>query len=78
MKSMAQMQAEMLAKARFDGGWPRVVQHFGGALQLCHNQDEYDRARRFVKVEILIALIGLVGIALFSVSALALAALRHS
>lgn len=78
LKSMTQMQAEMLAKARFDGGWPRVVHHFGGVLQLCHDQEEYERARRSVKVEILIALIGLIGIAVFAVSMLAMAALRHS
>lgn len=46
MKTMAQMQDEMLAKARFDGGYPRhVVLHFG-ILALAKDEEEYKSLMR--------------------------------
>ena len=46
MKSMEQIQRELLAKARWDGGWPRAV-HVGlGCVALAHSQEEYDRIKR--------------------------------
>ena len=43
MKSMEQMQDEMLAKCRFDGSFPKPVIMGLGCLALANNQEEYDR-----------------------------------
>jgi hypothetical protein len=62
MKTMKQLQDEVISQARFDGGWPRVVMHITGAVQLCHDQAAYDRARRSVSFEMGLAVGGVVGI----------------
>lgn len=46
MKSMRQMQDEMLAKARFDGGYPRVVLMPFGIVALANNEEEYEALRK--------------------------------
>ncbi len=45
MKSMKQMQDEMIAKARWDGGYPRAVCLFPGIVALAHSEEEYQRLR---------------------------------
>ena len=46
MKSTAQMQSEMLKKARFDGGFPRAVIVGPGIIALAKNEEQYKRLRR--------------------------------
>ncbi len=46
MKSMVQMQSEMLAKCKFDGSFPRPVVLPLGILALARNQEEYDSLNR--------------------------------
>lgn len=46
MKSMAQMQAEMLARARWDGGYPKAVHMFPGLIAMAHSEEEERRLRR--------------------------------
>jgi hypothetical protein len=41
MKSMQQMQQEMLIKARWDGGYPRVVMMPLGVIALARDEAEY-------------------------------------
>lgn len=43
MKSMKQMQGEMFARCFKNNGWPKPFVHFGGAVQLIHSQEEWDR-----------------------------------
>lgn len=46
MKSMKQMQAEMFAKARFDGGYPRIVVYPMGVVRLVNNESDWNAAMR--------------------------------
>lgn len=46
MKSMVQMQNEMIAKADFTGGYPRVVHVGMGIIAIAHNKKELDRLQR--------------------------------
>jgi len=41
MKTMKQMQEEMLAKCPEDG-WPKPFAHFGGAVQLAYSEEEWN------------------------------------
>ena len=43
MKSMEQMQNEILRKARWDGGWPRAVHMGMGIIALAKDKANYDR-----------------------------------
>jgi preprotein translocase subunit Sec61beta len=40
MKSMQEMQNEILRNARFDGGWPRAVVMFPGIVALAYDEEE--------------------------------------
>lgn len=42
MKSMKQMQSEILGKARWDGGWPRAVHVGMGVVALAKDQEHYN------------------------------------
>lgn len=54
MKSMAQMQNEMIAKADFTGGYPRVVHVGMGIIALAHNKKELDRLQRDGLIEAIV------------------------
>lgn len=43
MKSIRQMQKEMLSKAKFDGTYPKAVIMGLGVIALAYNDDEYKR-----------------------------------
>ncbi len=65
MKSVKQMQDEMIAKARWDGGFPRAVCLFPGIVALAHTEEEYRRlrtqdARAFLWALCILALAGAV------------------
>ena len=60
MKSMEQMQAEMLSKARFDGGYPKPVIMGMGVLALAKDEEEYKRLTRESEIAHLVFAIGLV------------------
>ena len=54
MKSMAQMQNEMIAKADFTGGYPRAV-HIGmGIIALAHDKKEFDELQREAMIGVMI------------------------
>lgn len=40
MKSMKQMQDEMLAKCRFDGSYPRPIHMGMGIIALAHDEEQ--------------------------------------
>lgn len=71
MKSMAQMQAEMLAKARWDGGYPRAVCLFPGIVAFAHNEEEWNRYNRENEIGMWIfiggLLLGAAGIAIWQI-----------
>ena len=46
MKTMKQMHEEILSKARWDGGWPRVICVGPGIIALARDQAHYDELRR--------------------------------
>lgn len=54
MKSMQQMQEEMLSRCFKNDGWPKPVVHFGGVLEICRDQEHLDRALAQVNKEMAI------------------------
>ena len=46
MKTMKQMHEEILSKARWDGGWPRVIIVGPGIIALAKDQAHWDELRR--------------------------------
>lgn len=50
LKTMQQMQDEMLKKARFDGGYPRPVIMPIGVLALAKNEKQYKEMKRFSQI----------------------------
>ncbi len=72
MKSMAQMQNEMIAKADFTGGYPRVVHVGMGIIALAHDKQEFDRLQRdgligaiVFGVGLFVILLGVIGFAIY-------------
>lgn len=59
MKTLKQMQDELIAQAKWDGGWHRLVIMGPGVIKLCRNQKDYDRSIRFSLVVHSIYAIGL-------------------
>jgi hypothetical protein len=47
MKSIEQMQMDVLRKARWDGGYPRAVYIFPSGVKLAHTPEEFERDKRF-------------------------------
>lgn len=46
MKSMQKMQAEMLGKARWDGGYPKVIYMGMGMIALARSEAEEKQLKR--------------------------------
>lgn len=59
MKSMGQMQNEMMAKADFSGGYPRVVHMGMGIIALAHTKKEFDELQREAMIGVVIIGVGL-------------------
>ena len=59
MKTMQQMQGEMLTKARFDGGYPRPVVLPLGILVLAKDEQEFNRLMRHSYVTHLVLAVGI-------------------
>lgn len=78
MKSMTQMQNEMLSQCRFDGSFPKPVVLPFGVLALARDQAEYDHlcreSDRMLRVFggglLLVAAVTLAGIAYLALQAL--------
>jgi hypothetical protein len=69
MKSMHQLQSELLSKARWDGGYPKAVHMGMGTIALANSAEEEREMRRGTVIA------HLVGIPLGLVLGLALACL---
>ena len=62
MKSMAQMQNEMLKKSDFTGGYPRIVHVGMGIIALANNKDEMDKLQRDNFIGAIIFSVGMIAI----------------
>ena len=51
MKSMRQMQNELLSKCKFDGSYPKPVVLFPGVIDLARNEAEHKALMRQVEIE---------------------------
>lgn len=71
MKSMEQMQSEMLAQARWDGGYPRAVCLFPGIVALAHDEKQWNQLNRQNEIGLMIyigcLLLGALGIAIWMI-----------
>jgi len=54
VKSMEQMQSEMLSHARWDGGYPRPVCMFPGIVALAYDEKQWKELNRANMVGIII------------------------
>jgi len=70
MKSMKQIQSEMLAKARWDGGYPKAIACLPGIIRLAYSKEEEDEIRKdelFAICFSLILIVGFIGYVAFNI-----------
>lgn len=60
MKTMKQMQDEMLKKARFDGGYPKPVIMPIGVIALAKNEEQYQKLQQISYRAHMVMAVGLV------------------
>jgi hypothetical protein len=70
MKSIKQIQNEMLAEARFDGGYPRAVLLPIGVIALARTEDEFRQLCKYRDILMYGLLLGVVAISVGTIAAL--------
>lgn len=61
MRTMAEMQADILRRARFDGGYPKVIHMGMGTICLARSKEHEARIRREIIRGWVFAIITVVG-----------------
>lgn len=60
MKSMHQMQSDMLSQCKAGSEYPKPIFHFNGVIQLVFDEEGERRANRQCEIEAMILLYGVI------------------